>query len=127
MILFQKRSMSKGELLDQQHQSSATGLFENELKFQKFIVFIGDFIFVIYDKISDKPIGDESEDINDHLASITFDLLRHLVKLGLDYTEKTKLSVLVRNNLTLIRSQVNKKVFFSSLFNLNYLNYLFNI
>jgi hypothetical protein len=103
--------MSKGEILDQQHQSSANSLFENELKFQKFIVFIADFIFVIYDKISDKPIGDESEDINDHLTSITFDLLRHLVKLGLDYTEKTKLSVLVRNNLTLIRSQVSIWIF----------------
>ncbi len=103
--------MSKGEILDQQHQASANSLFENELKFQKFIIFIADFIFVIYDKISDKPIANENEDINDHLASITFDLLRHLVKLGLDYTEKTKLSVLVRNNMTLIRSQVNKYEF----------------
>ena len=55
--------------------SSINTLFDNDFRFQKFIVFIVDFIHIIYDKISDQPIKDTSYDVNDELSIFSFAIL----------------------------------------------------
>ena len=63
-------------------------IFDNDFRFQKFIVFIVDFIHIIYDKISDQPINDTSYDVNDELSIFSFAILTHSLSLGLVCTKK---------------------------------------
>ena len=64
-------------------QSSLGTIFDNDFRFQKFIVFIVDFIHIIYDKISDQPISNASYDVNDELSIFSFAILTHSLSLGL--------------------------------------------
>ena len=63
--------------------SSMNTIFDNDFRFQKFIIFIVDFIHIIYDKISDQPINDASYDVNDELSIFSFAILTHSLSLGL--------------------------------------------
>ncbi len=81
--------------------------FDNDSRFQKFLVFIVDFIHIIYDKISDIAIKDSNYDINDELAIFSFAILTHCLSIGLDNSTKTKFSSLFKSNITFIRIQVN--------------------
>ena len=63
--------------------SMMSTIFDNDFRFQRFIVFIVDFIHTIYDKISDQPIHDTSYDVNDELSIFSFSILTHSLSLGL--------------------------------------------
>jgi len=77
--------------------SSINTLFDNDFRFQKFIVFIVDFIHIIYDKISDQPINDTSYDVNDELSIFSFAILTHSLSLGLVCRNFTKLWLFSKN------------------------------
>jgi hypothetical protein len=87
-------------------------VFDNDTRFQKFLVFIVDFIHIIYDKISDTAIKDNNYDINDELSIFSFAILTHCLSIGLDNTSKTKFSSLFKSNITFIRLQVNNFTLF---------------
>lgn len=94
-------------------------VFDSDFKFQKFIVFLVDFIHIIYDKISDMPIQSsenisKSYDQNDELAIFSFSILIHSLSMGLEANSnnRTRFSALFRTNLLLIRSQFRRMLIF---------------
>jgi len=91
-----------------------TTLFDSDFRFQKFIIFLVDFIYIIFDKISDTKINDTTYDINDELAIFAFTILLNSLSIGLETQSqsKTKFSSFFRQNLTLIRFQFRRLLLF---------------
>ena len=85
---------------------ATSNLFDSDLIFQKLITFIADFIYIIYDRISDCAMVNVNYDINDELAIFSFSILIHALSIGLENNQKIKFSSLFRTNLSLIRQQV---------------------
>lgn len=113
----------------------ATSLFDSDLIFQKFLIFLVDFIHIVYDRISDTPCSHTPYDLNDELAIFSFSVLVHSLSLGLDATSGSggggalgslgltsnnqsyhhkapRFSSLFRNNLGLIRVQFRRMLVF---------------
>jgi hypothetical protein len=88
---------------------NSTAVFDSDFKFQRFVVFLVDFIHIIYDKISDTPLAGhdvKSYDQNDEISIFAFAILIHSLSMGLESSaRRTKVSGLFRSNLGLIRSQ----------------------
>ena len=84
-----------------------TALFDSDFRFQKFIIFLVDFIHIIYDKISDTKIDDTTYDINDELSIFAFSILLNSLSIGLETQaqSKTKFNSFFRNNLAIVRFQ----------------------
>ncbi len=78
------------------------------------MIFLVDFIYIIYDKISDTKINDTTYDINDELAIFAFTILLNSLSIALETQSqsKTKFSVFFRQNLTLIRFQFRRLLLF---------------
>lgn len=89
-------------------------VFDSDYKFQKFIIFLVDFIHIIYDKISDTPVINEvkSYDHNDQISIFSFSILIHSLSMGLGTSQKTRFSNLFRTNLSLIRIQFRRMFIF---------------
>ena len=89
-------------------------VFDSDYKFQKFIIFLVDFIHIIYDKISDTPVLNEvkSYDHNDQISIFSFSILIHSLSMGLGSSQKTRFSNLFRSNLSLIRIQFRRMFIF---------------
>jgi hypothetical protein len=84
----------------------ASGLFDSEVVFQKFITFLVDFIHIVFDKISDSPLDDAQYDVNDELSISGFTVLTECLVISLENNQRAKFTSLFRNNLNLIRYQV---------------------
>ena len=104
---FQTSSSSNSQSQSSSQSIHSITVFDNDTRFQKFLVFIVDFIHIIYDKISDTAIKDSNYDINDELAIFSFAILTHCLSIGLDNSSKTKFSGLFKSNINFIRIQVN--------------------
>ena len=91
-----------------------TALFDSDFRFQKFIIFLVDFIYIIYDKISDTKIDDTIYDINDELSIFAFSILLNSLSIGLETQaqSKTKFTSFFRNNLSIIRFQFRRLFLF---------------
>lgn len=91
-----------------------TALFDSDFRFQKFIIFLVDFIHIIYDKISDTKIDDTTYDINDELSIFAFSILLNSLSIGLETQShsKTKFTSFFRSNLTLVRFQFRRLFLF---------------
>lgn len=91
----------------------ATSLFDSDLIFQRFLIFVVDFIHIVYDRISDTALAHTPYDLNDELAIFSFSVLVHSLSLGLDTSShKARFSSLFRNNLQLIRLQFRRMLVF---------------
>lgn len=86
--------------------NSSSGLFDSDIVFQKFLTFIVDFIFIVYDKISDSQMDDTTYDLNDELSISAFTILAECLAISLENNQRAKFTNLFRNNLNLIRYQV---------------------
>jgi hypothetical protein len=84
----------------------ASGLFDSDIIFQKFICFIVDFIHIVFDKISDTQLDDTQYDVNDQLSISGFTVLAECLAISLENNQRAKFTSLFRNNLNLIRFQV---------------------
>ena len=91
----------------------ASGLFDSDMIFQKFITFIVDFIHIVFDKISDTQLDDTKYDVNDELSISSFTVLAECLAISLENNQRAKFTNLFRNNLNLIRFQVRKKNYFA--------------
>jgi hypothetical protein len=91
-----------------------TALFDSDFRFQKFIIFLVDFIHIIYDKISDTKIDDTTYDINDELSIFAFSILLNSLSIGLETQahSKTKFTSFFRNNLPIVRFQFRRLFLF---------------
>jgi len=89
--------------------TATTTLFDSDHKFQRFVIFLVDFIYIIYDKISDTPLTGsdlKSYDQNDEISIFAFAILIHSLSMGLESSaRRTRMSGLFKNNLNLIKSQ----------------------
>jgi hypothetical protein len=68
-------------------------VFDSDYRFQKFIIFLVDFIHVTYDKISDTPLNNQTiktYDQNDEISIFSFSILIHSLSMGLETGPKTK-------------------------------------
>jgi hypothetical protein len=81
-------------------------IFDNEANFQRFIVFIVDFIHIIYEKISDKPIVNISNDIDDELSIFTFSVIVNSLSLAIDNSYRSKFVNFLKSYITPIKIQV---------------------
>lgn len=91
-----------------------TNLFDSDLIFQKLVIFLVDFIHIVYDRISDSPNASTVYDINDELAIFAFSVLIHSLSVGLENSQKVRFTSLFRNNLALIRLQFRRLFVFMS-------------
>jgi hypothetical protein len=90
----------------------ATNLFDSDIVFQKLIVFVVDFIHIVYDRISDSANAASTYDINDELAIFSFSVLIHSLSIGLENNAKIRFTSLFRANLTIIRMQFRRMLVF---------------
>lgn len=85
--------ISSGQYSPIEAFDSARTFFDSDFKFQQFIIFLVDFIHIVYDKISDSP-ADMTEtkryDQNDEITIFAFAILIHSLSLGLEASQRTR-------------------------------------
>lgn len=87
-------------------------VFECDSIFQRFIVFMVDFIHIVYDRILDGPASSLANEINDELALFALAILVHTMSMALENNQKVKYTYLYRNNLSLMRVQYRRLFLF---------------
>ncbi len=102
---------SSSQQLFSTSSAQSNSVFDNDMRFQKFLIFIVDFIHVIYDKISDNANKESSYDINDELSLFSFSILMQCLSIGFETNTKTKFSSLFKSNLNFIKIQVRDLFF----------------
>jgi hypothetical protein len=76
-----------------------TTIFDSDFRFQKFIVFVVDFIHIIYDKIIDAAVRETKPDINDELSIFSFAIIIDSMSIGVVSYENEKQKFLSLFNL----------------------------